>query len=141
MSTLTWGVKSSLLHYLTGVARGRIEVFDGALMTDRGVVFPAQEHAPHPLVFRGTVLLTGHGGMMRISLGDPVIHRESDGRWLLSACGADGERIPVADIDQFTQDDTGLVQAGVTTLTRAGVVIFGDQYPAGTVLDSPEITL
>lgn len=141
MATLTWGVKASLLQYLTTMARGRVEVFDDATVTDLGIVFPAAETADHPLVFRGTVLLTGHGGLMRISLSDPVIHRESDGRWLLSACRADGERFPVADIDQFTQDDSGLVQAGVTTLTAEGVPIFGDQYAAGTVLDSPTITL
>lgn len=141
MATLIWGVKTSLLQYLTGMARGAIEVFDDAEVTEHGICFPSADEAQHPLAFRGAVLMTGHGGLLRISLGDPVIHREDDGRWLLSARRADGQRIPVADIEQFTQDHTGLVQAGVTTLTEQGVSVFDGQYPAGTTLDSPTITL
>lgn len=141
MGMLIWGVKESLLKYLTGMARGVIEVFDEAELTDQGIRFPSADDAPHPLVFRGAVRMTGHGGLLCVTLGDPVIHREDDGRWLLSACRADGQRIPVADIEQFTQDQTGVVQAGVTTLTEEGVAIFDGQYPAGTRLDSPTITL
>lgn len=141
MATLIWGVKTSLLQYLTGMARGGIEVFDEAEVTEHGIRFPSADQSQHPLAFRGAVLMTGHGGLLRISLGDPVLHREDDGRWLLSARRADGQRIPVADIEHFTQDHTGVVQAGATTLTEQGVAIFDGQYPAGTALDSPTITL
>lgn len=141
MATLLWGIRTSLFLYIRGIARGEVTVFGGAELIDDEVAFPSAEEEGRSLVFRGAVTLTGHGGLLHITVADPVVHREDDGRWLISACGNDGERVPLADIDQLAEDESGLVHAGTTTLTAAGAQIFGGQYPPGSTLDSPLIRL
>jgi len=138
MAALTWAVRGSLLRYVTGIARGEVTVSEGAELTDDGIVFPAAGRSDYPFAFAGGVTMSGHAGSLRIVLAEPVLHREESGRWLLSARGAGG-RTPIAEIDCFIDDGSGVVWGGTTTLTPDGVAVFGGQYPAGSLLDSPFI--
>ncbi|MFT3797506.1 HtaA domain-containing protein [Microbacterium sp.] len=139
MTALTWRVKTSLLRYLAGPATGEVEVSEGAEMSPHGILFPLDDMATEALCFRGTASLIGHGGMLRIVIADPAVHHSSDaGGWTLWVRHGEG-RIAIAEIEGFTRDAAGVLQGGPTTLTAAGVDLFGGQYAEGTRLDSPSV--
>ncbi|MGP3535568.1 HtaA domain-containing protein [Microbacterium sp. RD1] len=126
MSALVWGVKQSLLAYVRSMEDGVVATDGGATASPAGFVFPGDG-----LEFAGSVTLTGHGGMMRVTLADPRLV-EADGRWVLEIADPDdpGVRLPFALVATFDGvDGTGV------TLTADGADLFFGPYGAGTALD------
>lgn len=137
MNSLQWGIKSSLLRYVQGMPDGTIEVSRGAAETAEGFVFPATFTVEGELSFRGTVTLTGHGGMLHLPLSDPALVAEGAG-WALTIADPDNadERLQFARAGQLIETDRGLCAVG-TVLTSDGADLFFGPYVAGTPLDDP----
>lgn len=133
MSTLRWGIKASLLGYVRGMADGRVEVADGATADGDAFVF---EGADASLVFRGSVALTGHGGMLRVTIADPAVV-EAAGGWVLEIADPDDPdaRLRFATIAAFD----GTTASG-TALTEEGADLFFGPYTTGTPIDDPRVS-
>lgn len=139
--SLRWGIKQSLLRYVRGMPDGAVTVSGGASAvedsaTESGFRFPADETTDAVLAFRGTVTLTGHGGMMRVVLADPALVETGAG-WVLEIADPDDPsiRLVFATITDFDgQRATG------TALTEDGADLFFGPYERGTVMDDPVVT-
>lgn len=131
MTTLDWGVKASLLAYVRRMADGSVEATGGATTTDAGIRFEGVGR----LAFRGTVTLTGHGGLLRVTIADPAIV-EADGGWLLEIADPDNSssRLAFATIAAFDGR-----RASGTALTQDGADLFFGPYAQGTAIDDPVV--
>lgn len=138
--SLDWGIKASLLRYVRGMSDGAVTVSGGASEIDSvaggGFRFPSDDTTDALLAFRGTVTLTGHGGMMRVVLADPALVETGTG-WVLEIDDPDDPSIrlvfaTVADFD-------GHLASG-TALTEDGADFFFGPYERGTALDNPAVT-
>lgn len=136
--SLTWGIKRSLMQYLVGPAMGSLQTFRGAEVTSDGVQFQASDDFEDQLQFLGSVLLTGHGSLMRIVFGDPAIELRDDATGILWVRVESGDRLPLAELHNLTRTSGG-VEIESTVLRPEGVPVFGGQYPSGTLLDNPII--
>ncbi|KNC17836.1 hypothetical protein AC792_13410 [Arthrobacter sp. RIT-PI-e] len=127
---LRWSIKDSLLGYVRAMHDGEIISDGGATDTGDRFEFPATED---PLRFAGRVLLTGHGGMMRVSITDPGIVRTAGG-WILEIADPDDTavRLPFAVLAGFDG-----VTAEAASLTHEGSDLFFGPYVAGTPVDAP----
>jgi len=128
---LRWGVKASLIGYVRGMADGVVETAGGAEAVDGAFRFPRDEG----LAFRGSVTLTGHGGMMRVTVADPSIV-ETPAGWVLEIADPDdpSARLPFATIAAFDGE-----RAAGTALTQDGADLFFGPYERGTALDDPVV--
>lgn len=134
--SLHWGIKASLLDYVRGMADGAVVASEGATPTDAGFRFPAASAAgPSPLAFRGAVALTGHGGMLRVTIADPAIVETADG-WALEIADPDDRsaRLRFATITGFDG-----ARASGTALTQDGADLFFGPYERGTAIDDPVV--
>lgn len=150
---LYWGVKRSFLRYIAMLPDGGYEASEGAALVDDAVFrfVPATDDADEDVAdgavaeerifrFRGSVLLQGHGRLLRVRIADPWFH-----------FGPNGSRLSVCDPVRRSEDGARLVLAGVTAsrssagdvrcwtdlpvhLDAAGVSLFGGQYDAGEEL-------
>ncbi|WP_306232071.1 HtaA domain-containing protein [Agrococcus beijingensis] len=132
---LVWGVKASLVGYVRGMADGRVEATGGAEVVDDGFRFPRGE-GDDPLAFRGSVALTGHGGMLRVVIADPAL-RETAGGWAIEIADPDEPevRLRFATLQAFDGE-----RATGTALTAEGAdLFFFGPYAQGTPLDDPVV--
>ena len=131
MTSLLWGIKGSLLDYVRGMADGSVEVADGASITAAGIRFPVADG----LAFGGAVTLTGHGGMLRVTIARPALVETSDG-WVLEIADPDdpSRRMAFATIAAFD----GTLASG-TALTQDGADLFFGPYERGTAIDDPVV--
>lgn len=129
--SLLWGIKASLLDYVRGTADGSVEVTDGASITPAGIRFPGTDGR----AFGGAVTLTGHGGMLRLTIARPAII-ETSGGWVLEIADPDepSRRMTFATIAAF--DGT---RASSTALTQDGADLFFGPYERGTAIDDPMV--
>ncbi|WP_432486752.1 HtaA domain-containing protein [Kineococcus sp. SYSU DK018] len=132
MSALVWGVKESLLRYVSRTPDGRVDLVDGVVRHGDVFAFPGSAPRGAGLHFRGAVVLTGHGGLMRVVLRDPGLLPVAGG-WVLEITDPDDprERLPFAEVAGFD----GRNGSGVT-LTGDGADLFFGPYEAGTPLDA-----
>lgn len=137
VTRLEWGVKQSLRAYVEG-SGGAIAAEAGAARTDDGgFAFEAADDSDLALSggalsgtgrFRGRVAFQAHGGLLSVTLADPWIEPAGDG-WVLSIAETPSRRTAIAKLGP---PHDGALEA-VTTLD--GMMILGDHYPPGTVLD------
>lgn len=129
--SLLWGIKASLLGYVRGMADGSVEAGDGATISEAGIRFPGAGG----LAFRGSVTLTGHGGMLRVRIADPALVERAGG-WVLEIADPDdpSQRMAFATIAAFDGR-----QATGTALTQDGADLFFGPYERGTALDDPVV--
>ena len=140
---LIWGLKTSLLGYVEALPDGSITVSGGATRAVGGEIrFPFAERsspAGRPEVrFTGSVILSGHSGVMRIGIRDPWIELAPDGAVLTVIDEAldDGlSRITVARVTVVTDGDSSWHCTPVR-LTADGALILGAlQYYEGMAVD------
>jgi hypothetical protein len=134
-AVLSWGVKASLVGYVRGMADGRVETTDGAELADNAFRFPRREGADD-LAFRGSVALTGHGGMLRVVIADPALVELGDG-WAIEIADPDDHavRLRFATVAGFDGE-----RANGTALTAEGAdLFFFGPYVQGTPLDDPAV--
>jgi hypothetical protein len=152
-TVLAWGVKQSLIGYVTHAPGGQLLSSPDVLWEDGTFRFPlagsapdAPEAAAAPEAddgeygFDGVVRFHGHFGSLVAELGALRIARGEAG-WTLSFAGGDGR------VEGFTLDGEPAESGGSAdgdprrlswekvALTAAGSEVFGDHYPPGTLFD------
>lgn len=157
-ASLSWGVKESFRSYIgSSIANGSWEVSNGATYetpsfgwsTATGSIDPATGHGQ--VAFTGTIVFTGHDGLLHLVLADPIIHLGDDGAELLldvlsndttGALTVDEQDVPFAtlpiDVAGAGWEAGGtldLPALAPVTLTEAGAAAFGGFYAAGDELD------
>ncbi len=145
MTTLMWGVKQSFRSYVE-MSGGTVTTTDGAQATEDGAF--AFDAAPDSDLtidaagsirgigrFRGRVTFQAHGGMLSITLTDPWLEETADGL-VLTIAETPTRRSAIARLDMGAArraEDGGVEYPAVITLD--GMMIIGDHYPPGTVMD------
>lgn len=160
--TLTWGVKESFRSYISGsIANGSWEAKDGASYTTpdfqwtkaTGSVDP--ETGTGTVSFVGTVHFTGHDGVLDLTLANPTIEFEGDGKasLLLDARSTDATgEVTIDSKQEWVGDVTApfpLVVKGETlkfdkmktVLTNSGAKAFAGFYEPGADLDPVTLAL
>jgi hypothetical protein len=152
---LTWAVKASFLAYVSRM-RGRITLVEPAYPAAAGFAFP---HAPvayrgeaggtapdageravpvGELAFTGGVAFSAHGGMLDVTLAEPVLVFDGKGTLLTVADIArpgSGTRRVIATLACGPYAPTDETIAFVPLLTEDGSALFGSVYPPGEALD------
>ncbi|GAA2177008.1 hypothetical protein GCM10009847_01220 [Leucobacter tardus] len=160
--TLDWGVKESFRSYISGsIANGSWETSDGAEYETpnfrwsdaTGSIDPAT--GTGTISFTGTVHFTGHDGVLDLTLANPTIEFEGDGRaaLLLDAKSTDMEGEVAVDTAQEWVGDVAVEGALApaddvldiadlpTTLTNSGAQAFAGFYESGEALDPLTVSL
>lgn len=138
IARLAWGVKQSFRAYVEG-SGGSIETLDGSTRAGDGtLVFEATGDSDLALGpdgaptgtgrFRGQVKFTAHGGLLSVTLTDPWIEAAGD-TWVLSIAETPTRRTAIAKLGPA---EDGAFPAATTL---EGMMILGDHYPPGTLLD------
>ncbi len=159
---LSWGVKESFRAYISGsIANGSWEASDGATyetpqFTWGGATGSIDTEAGEGSVsFTGTVHFTGHDGVLDLTIANPTLEFEGDGKaaLLLDARSTDMEGEVAIDTQQEwvgdvivpdqlpISDDALVADALSTTLTNTGAKAFAGFYEAGAELDPVDLDL
>ncbi|MDT3767346.1 HtaA domain-containing protein [Gleimia hominis] len=176
---LDWSVRDSFLKYVQGpIAHGTVKATDGATAVKNadGMVthFSFEtirgqkldwNHPSGELQFQGTVHLSGHGGILEMTISNPTIRFDAADNTLegkqsgvLSAqvksrsfvdTSTQGElvdykRVELArlqKIDVRTSGDSITLKTDGSTLLESGVAAFGGFYEAGKDLAEITVTL
>lgn len=160
--TLTWGVKESFRSYISGsIANGSWETSDGATYETpdftwsdaKGSIDPAT--GTGTVSFTGAVHFTGHDGVLDLTIANPTIDFEGDGRaaLMLDARSTDTTGEVVVDEDaqwvgDMTVPDPIAPSENALTLSDQGAVLtsegakaFAGFYQAGVDLDPINLDL
>ena len=154
-ATLTWGFKESFRAYLSGtIAKGSWTAFDGATYDVPNFYFPHRSGSYNPessqadIMFAGTVVFTGHEGVLNSTVSNPrlVVTNDTSATLFVDISGETMDGVTVSETGiPFAHVDLGsatVTRDGMTvtianapaTLTREGSRAFGT-YPAGEELD------
>ena len=160
--TLGWGVKQSFRAYVVGpMAKGRVTVSGGAAQAAGNGVFTFKDATGTydtdadklTASFRGAVNFKGHetNGTYGLDLTLSNLKATLDGgSGKLSAdvnsLGTLTEGVVLADLkaksaDLAAEQDVITADGVAATLTAAGAKAFGDFYPAGTALDTVDLSV
>lgn len=160
--TLKWGVKESFRSYISGsIANGSWETSDGADYEIPEFIWSSPTGSFDPetgtgsVSFTGAIHFTGHDGVLDLTLANPTIEFEGDGKaaLLVDAKSTDVEGETTVDAEQEwladLEVDDRLAPAYGTldlsevpaTLTNSGVGAFADFYDAGADLDPVKLSL
>lgn len=147
-TTLTWGIKDSLVEYVEGLEDGAVEATAPAQRIEGGFSFQLDPDASSfdaearigILQFRGAVVLTGYWGTMRIELNDPQLRFAETATDLLVRTSSmfTGERFDPIVTVAVNQEGPDLL--GETRLTSAGRLLLGEQYQVGQELSPLRVT-
>lgn len=160
--TLKWGVKESFRSYISGsIANGSWEASDGATYETpdfewsnaKGSIDPAT--GTGRVSFTGAVHFTGHDGVLDLTIANPTIEFEGDGRaaLMLDARSTDTTGEVVVDEDaqwvgDMTVPDPIAPSENALTLSDQGAVLtsegakaFAGFYQAGVDLDPINLDL
>ncbi len=140
---LRWGIRRSFVDYVRSLEDGEILLSgDAAELDDGRFEFPLRSAdgmdpatGTGTLEFSGGVSLSGHFGMMALTVQDPSVEVGPDGATVTALI--DGVRIPLADIDLTPAAGGGGVHAeGIPArLSDDGAAAFHGQYAPGDALD------
>lgn len=160
--TLTWGVKESFRSYISGsIANGSWETSDGASYetpsfqwrSGTGEIDPAT--GTGSVSFTGSVHFTGHDGVLDLTLANPTLEFEGDGKaaLLLDARSTDATGEVTIDSEQEWVGDvvagsfSAITEDGFNaaampaTLTNSGAKAFAGFYEPGVDLDPIDLAL
>lgn len=138
---LAWGVKQSLLSYVTSAPGGKLLTTPDVTWEDGAFRFPLKEPGAaagdgERYEFDGTVRFHGHFGMLVAELTALRIARGAGGWTLAFADGEDHvEAFTLAGEPRRSGDaesGDGRLDWADVRVTAAGSEIFGDHYPPGT---------
>lgn len=142
LTTLTWGIKESLLGYVESLEDGEIVVDGGATRVGNTFTFSVNADETDfdatagegTLQCAGTVTLSGYHGQMKITIQDPKVTLQ-DGRGTLAIRVQSmftGESfVPIAAL---TVTGTTPELTATAVLTAQGQPFFGPQYQPGQEL-------
>lgn len=137
--SLSWGIRDSLLRYVTVIARGSCTVTGPAGVEDGAFVFPlrsaARDGDEWRLAFAGSVHLTAHHGFLDVTIADPELSIGAGGGILTVRTGPEGApRVSVAATAGAVPEsgDSGHLWTAVPAyLLRDATELFGGVYEAG----------
>jgi hypothetical protein len=141
---LAWGVKKSLISYVSAAPGGQLLTTRDVTWEDGAFRFPLSESSARDgdeYDFEGTIRFHGHFGMLVAELSALRIAR-AEGGWTLSFADGDGR------VEGFTldgeparkEDSPERLDWENVRLTGVGSAIFGDHYPSGTLFDPLSVT-
>ncbi len=143
-TTLTWAVKESLVRYVSGLEDGEIQTTSPAERFGNVFQFQLDEEASDfsetnnsgTLQFRGSLILTGHWGSMRVELTDPKLVTDGGALEVQTRTinPISGDRFETIARGTLVSDSDSAESLGKVTLTAAGRMIFGEQYQVGQEL-------
>lgn len=131
---LLWGIRPSFFQYLAHTGPHRVE---GQRQSEDGPFIFKEEETGQTGArqFRGEIDITAHGGLLRISLSDPVLRVDSNGRGTVSFHVPYYEdEVLTLELDRL--DDT----RWRSMLVAPGTSIFDDAYPAQTPMSDVVVT-
>lgn len=149
---LAWGVKQSLVSYVTSAPGGKLLTTRDVTWEDGAFRFPLKGPGPgsaedggESYDFDGVIRFHGHFGLLVAELAELRIARGEDG-WILSFADGEEDRVEAFTLDgepERSEDDGGAERLSWprVSLTAAGSEIFGDHYPPGTRFDSLSVML
>jgi len=131
---LVWSVKTAFAAYVERMADGRVEVSGGVVAESDGTfVFPSETVSSSRWQFGGSVLFTGHSGLLSLAITRPAIEWRSD-RLLLTIDDEEEGRLDFATLAEPLATSTGWTVEEVL-LTNDGADLFFDSYRRGTEFD------
>lgn len=154
--TMQWGIKASFRSYISGsIANGSWETSDGLTYESPNFTWSGatgsidSASGTGTVSFPGTVHFTGHDGILDLTLANPTIEFEGDGKaaLLLDSRSTDMDGEVAVDEDQEWVGDVTVAESLApadgsltltdlpTELTNSGVVAFAGFYEAGVELD------
>lgn len=146
--TLIWGIKQSLVEYVESLEDGVIDVTEPAVRDALEFHFAFdptassydEETRTGTLQFRGSVVMTGYWGAMRVEVNDPKLelHDASGKLSVRTSSVFSGERFDVIaflDVAAHQPELTASVK-----LTPAGPNVFGPQYQVGQEMSELRVT-
>lgn len=160
--TMNWGMKESFRSYISGsIANGSWEASDGAEYETPEFIWSEATGTIDPeagigvVSFVGTVHFTGHDGVLDLTLANPTVEFEGDGKaaLLLDVQSTDMEGDEAVDAEQewageitvdedIAPDGAELVLSEMpVTLTESGAEAFAGFYEADTELDPLTVSL
>jgi hypothetical protein len=162
-SEVTWGFKESFRSYISGaIALGQWTTSGDVDYTTPVFIFSGGEGALAPdrssgsVAFEGELLFEGHGGILRTSLGDPMLTLQGPRRATLvfDVTGDTMDMVSVSTDDvefvtlEWSAGDESLdiatgewvVTGAKATLTTSGSNAFGT-YPSGEEFDPLDLRL
>lgn len=160
--TLTWGVKESFRSYISGsIANGSWEASEGATYETPSFQWGAGTGSIDPetgvgsVSFSGLIQFTGHDGVLDLTLANPTLDFEGDGRATLSLDARSTDSTGVVTIDASQEwlgdieapsplplTETGVsAEAMPNVLTNGGAKAFGGFYEGGADLDPVDVAL
>ncbi|MCS5720777.1 HtaA domain-containing protein [Herbiconiux sp. CPCC 203407] len=145
---LVWGVKESLIRYVLQLGDGRVQAGAGGSFADGVFRLPFRDQqvtdAGRTVAFDGTILIEGHGGLLRIRLAELRVECARD-TVLLTAETVDPsselmERRPIAVLAATpppSPSERGVWSPVEARLTQAGAETLGmlQYYPTQRVDD------
>lgn len=142
--SLYWGVKESFVSYISSA--GKVTVTGPAGRDGNIFGFPLSstdawdaETETGSLAYAGEVNFFAHGGILNITLTNPVIEVLNENEALLKV-EYEGALKTIATVDlsaaeRTANDDGSVTWTGATVIATEGTTdIFGSNYPAGTEL-------
>jgi hypothetical protein len=145
VGSIHWGIKDTFRDYLTRQADFSLNVEDGAVVgAGNAIQFPLIEAAT-PLedtvwATRGLAVFRAHGGMMRLSLRNPVVTQGGSGLRLAfdfgsEPAGAAPDYFEVARLEEVPSDHPDR-RTFRTFLLPEATGMFHDMYDADSELDA-----
>ena len=145
--TLSWGIKDSLLAYIGRIEDGLIETSAGATRDGDEFQFSFDETASSfdvdssegVLQFRGSVIITGHWGSMRVEIHDPRLTLVAGSGDLATSTKSvfGDDRVEAFASVNLTTPAPSLT--ATTALTAAGRMLMGQQYNVGQELNPLQV--
>ncbi|GAT74934.1 membrane protein [Microbacterium sp. HM58-2] len=127
---LGWGVRESLLTYLTAVG-GEIALSDGAEQRSHGFCFPITSAGATRIETRGAVRLSAHGGLFLLELRDLILD-SSDGETRLLTHDEGAGRTLILGTAALV--DSSDLRSAPLRLHAEAAPLFGGSYGIGTEL-------
>jgi hypothetical protein len=128
------------MRYLGALEDTQVDLDGGAAMLGMGAFnFPPAGNpvSPGRYAFQGTVRLTAHGGMLAVTLRDPLLDI-TEGTATLSVDAGTGHPMLLCTLEGGTYEALGedlVWSADHVYLAESGVATFGGQYQPGQTLD------
>lgn len=152
MAHLEWGIKPSLLMYVTGAPGGRLVVDEtvggeGATFTfpydaDRSTSTHGTDQTD--FAFGGSVAFHGHFGSFVGEIGDPHVRPGPDHDWTLSILdresGVRTDAFRLVGAPDRSDDGSRMVWRTVE-VSETGARLWGGNYPVGTRFEPVTIDL
>lgn len=140
---LIWGVKHSFRSYVEMSGGSATLVGEASLTEDGRYAFPLADgdlsldldgRPAGGSRFAGGLAFEAHGGLLRVTLSEPGIDTTGEAVVLTVAEGSRRTSFARLDVDAGVRQPDGSAEIPVR-ITLDGMMILGDHYPPGTLLD------